>query len=259
MRLSRIFIHPIKSLDAVAVSSAKISSGGSLEQDRAYAIFDAAGKVVNGKRTDRVHALRSAWSDDFREVLLWPEGESAASAMRFVPTEPEPVNRWLSEFFGFAVTLRHNAQNGFPDDLAAFGPTIVGEASLREVQRWFPELTLESVRRRFRSNLELDGDVPFWEDRLFGAPGELKPFQLGSVQLLGHNPCQRCVVPTRDPESGAAVDDFQKIFMQRRRETLPAWATRERFNHFYRFAINTSVPPTEAGKNLTVGDAVSEL
>ena len=152
--------------------------------------------------------------------------------------------------------LRHEPRSGFPDDRAAFGPTIASEASLRTVQSWFPEITRDSARRRFRANLELSDGEPFCEDRLFGAPDELKPFQIGAVKFLGHNPCQRCVVPTRDPDTAQTIADFQKRFMQLRREQLPAWANPQRFNHFYRFAVNTSIPPTEAGKSLRLGDAL---
>jgi hypothetical protein len=152
--------------------------------------------------------------------------------------------------------LRREPQKGFPDDHKAFGPTITSEASLGEIQAWFPELSLESLRRRFRTNLELTGGAPFCEDQLFGAPDELKPFQIGGVNFLGHNPCQRCVVPTRDPDSGRSLADFQKKFMEQRKKSLPPWANAQRFNHFYRFAVNTSVPPGEAGKILRVGDVV---
>jgi uncharacterized protein YcbX len=113
------------------------------------------------------------------------------------------------------------------------------------------------VRRRFRANLELAGDAAFCEDELFAASGELKPFQIGPVKFLGHNPCQRCVVPTRDADTGTTTADFQKKFMQLRKEKLPIWANAQRFNHFYRFGINTSIPATEAGKILRVGDAVA--
>ena len=92
---------------------------------------------------------------------------------------------------------------------------------------------------------------------LFGAPEELKPFQIGAVKFFGHNPCQRCVVPTRDPENGESISGFQKTFMQLRKEHLPQWADARRFNHFYRFALNTSIPPSEAGKRLRVGDPLT--
>jgi hypothetical protein len=128
---------------------------------------------------------------------------------------------------------------------------------LRAVQDWYPGLTLESIRRRFRTNLELVGEEAFCEDRLYGAPGELKQFRIGDVKFLGHNPCQRCVVPTRDAGSGEAVPGFQKKFMEMRRQELPEWANAQRFNHYYRFAVNTSIPAEEAGKQLRVGDPVN--
>lgn len=254
MRLRNIQIFPIKSLDGVLVEHASITSGGILENDRIYAIFDRDAKVVNGKRTARVHELRCDFDAKIKEVRFWENGESRPG--HFQLDDPGQIEKWLGEFFGFAVALRREAQKGFPDDREAFGPTITSDASLCEIQKWFPELSLESLRRRFRSNLELAGDAPFCEDRLFGAPGELKPFQVGAVNFLGHNPCQRCVVPTRDPDRGQAVPEFQKKFMELRKQFLPAWANAQRFNHFYRFAVNTSIPSSETGKPLRVGDAV---
>jgi uncharacterized protein YcbX len=254
MRLGRIQIFPIKSLDGMLVEQAHITSGGILESDRVYAIFDKDGRIVNGKRTARAHQLRCAFDTEITEVRLWQNDKS--SAMQFQLDAPDRIEKWLGEFFGFSVTLRREPQKGFPDDRAAFGPTITSEASLREIHKWFPELTLGSLRRRFRANLELTGGEPFCEDRLFGAPDELKPFQIGAVKFFGHNPCQRCVVPTRDPDNGQAVANFQKKFMELRKKFLPGWANAQRFNHFYRFAVNTSIPPGEAGKLLRAGDVV---
>jgi uncharacterized protein YcbX len=255
VHLGQIQIFPIKSLDGLSVGQTQITSGGILANDRIYAIFDQDGKVVNGKRTARVHELRCKFDAEIKEIQLWQNGGS--SPMQFYFDAPEKIEKWLGDFFGFAVTLRREPQKGFPDDREAFGPTITSEASLSEIQKWFPELTLESLRRRFRTNLELTGGEPFCEDRLFGAPGEHKPFQIGAVKFFGHNPCQRCVVPTRDPDSGNAVTDFQKRFMELRKRFLPEWANAQRFNHFYRFTVNTSIPPDEAGKSLRVGDAVA--
>ena len=44
MQLGRITIFPIKSLDGVPVETARITSGGILENDRIYAIYDTDGK-----------------------------------------------------------------------------------------------------------------------------------------------------------------------------------------------------------------------
>lgn len=254
MELGKIIIYPIKSLDGVSLNSARITPGGILEHDRVYAIYDFDGKVINGKRSGRVHQLRAVFDACIREVCLCQNGDS--SQTRFSLDDFARINQWLTDFFGLPVFLRHEPQSGFPDDLKAFGPTVVSDASLRAVQDWFPDVPLESVRRRFRANLELTGGEAFCEDRLFGPADEFKPFQIGSVRFFGHNPCQRCVVPTRDPDTAEPVIDFQKKFMQLRREQLPAWSNAQRFNHFYRFAVNTSIPPTEAGKLLRCQDRV---
>ncbi|MGH8563795.1 MAG: MOSC domain-containing protein [Gammaproteobacteria bacterium] len=81
-------------------------------------------------------------------------------------------------------------------------------------------------------------------------------FTVGAVRFEGTNPCQRCVVPTRDPLTGTEDRGFQKTLAARRAETLPAWAPRSRFNHFYRLAVNMRIPPSEAGKPILVGDPV---
>ena len=54
--------------------------------------------------------------------------------------------------------------------------------------------------------------------------------------------------------TGADVIGFQKRFSELRREHLPAWATAEYFDHYYRLATNTRMAPSESGKTLRVGD-----
>src|SRR5581483_2540325 len=101
--------------------------------------------------------------------------------------------------------LVENLVNGFPDDLNAPGPTVISTATLRTVASWFPGLTVDDMRLRFRANLEIDGVEPFWEDRLYGEQGESVTIRIGRVTIEGVNPCQRCVVPTRDPSTGHIV------------------------------------------------------
>jgi uncharacterized protein YcbX len=254
MVISQILVYPIKSFDGVSVKEARITSGGILEFDRIYAIVDESGAYVNAKRTPRIQLLRATFDPLFQEVCLWQADDPARRPFSLV--EPETLNRHLSEFFGFSVKLTCEKNSGFPDDRTAFGPTVTSEASLVEVTKWFPEVDVSSARRRFRSNLEIAGVPPFWEDHLFGGPNETKPFRIGEVHFCGHNPCQRCAVPTRDPDRAESLPNFQKSFMELRRKHLPTWSNPERFNHYYRFAINTSILPSEAGKWLRVGDTI---
>ena len=84
-------------------------------------------------------------------------------------------------------------------------------------------------------------------------------FQIGEVQFEDGNPCQRCVVPTRDPVTGAVYPAFPEIFARQRQRTLPPWAQRSRFDYFYRLSVNTNIPADQTGKVLHVGDKVKCL
>jgi uncharacterized protein len=251
-QLARISIFPIKSLDGLIVSEAQILPSGALKGDREFAIIDGAGKFVNGKRNPKVHLLRSCFDLDARTVTIWVQGEADRQIFD-LDGDRHAMSDWLSEYFGQPVKLEQNLEMGFPDDTDSPGPTIISTGTLTTVGSWFPQLSYEQAQRRFRTNLEVDAVLPFWEDRLFTNIESSVIFKVGDIQIEGINPCQRCIVPTRDPETGEVYDRFQKIFVQKRQETLPEWVERSRFNHFYRLAINTRIPSSEAGKVLTIG------
>lgn len=253
--LAEIRLYPMKALDPVVVAEARVLPSGALAGDRRWALFDGTGAFVNGKRCPAVHRVRARWDLDDLAVELSADGSAPA---RFSLAGPlAPLERWLSRALGQPVRIGRDDAVGFPDDLAAPGPTVVSTASLEAVCGWFPGLTLEGARRRFRANLELAGVPAFWEDRLFAGPGAAVPFRIGQVRLEGTNPCQRCAVPARDPGTGAPTQGFQRIFAERRRDTLPAWADPTPFDHFYRFAVNTRLllPPAQ-GARLRPGDLV---
>lgn len=253
--LSKILLYPIKSLDGVEVASATVLEGGALAHDREFALFDADGKVVNAKRTAAIHQIRAEFDLAARAVTVWT-AERSPQVFHLDGDRPA-LNAWFSEFFGQPVTLEQNLHRGFPDDTDASGPTVVSAATLETVAAWFPGLSLAETRRRFRTNLEM-GDAPaFWEDQFLAASGQAYPLQLGEVTILGNNPCQRCVVPTRDSQTGDRTARFQATLIQQRQATLPGWAIASHFNHFYRLALNTKVPPSEAGKHIHVGDPIT--
>jgi uncharacterized protein YcbX len=119
------------------------------------------------------------------------------------------------------------------------------------VGAWFG-IAPQEARRRFRANIEIATDTPFWEDQLFGDADTAVEFRIGDVSILGVNPCQRCAVPSRDPSTGGVTPEFQRIFSEKRESGLPSWAARSRFNHYYRLAVNTRIPASQAGKLLRV-------
>ncbi len=252
-RISRIILYPVKALDGVDVAAGVLLPSGSLEHDREFVLLDPEGRPVNGKRYACVHRLRAAFDPGVTRVTLRAEGAGEAEfALR--GQEPE-LEAWLSRFFGFPVRWLR-VEGGSPDDTKAHGPTVVSLATLREVASWFEGLDENQVVRRFRANLLLDGCPPFWEDRLVGPEGTAVRFAAGEAQLLGVNPCRRCVVPTRDPFTGEPTASFPKVFAERRRAALPPWAESSRFDTTYRLAVNTAVDSAQAGRAIRRGDGV---
>jgi len=253
--LASISIYPVKSLEPVSLQQVRVLGSGALEGDRLLAMFDSEGKFVNGKRNPLVHVMRSAY-DPLTQVLRLGRAGTGLTAAFHVERQREKIDAWLAEFFGIPVWLRSNTEVGFPDDLDCPGPTVISTATLGEVAGWFAPLDVKQVRIRFRANLEIGGVPPFWEDRLYSVKGSRVRFAIGDCLLDGNNPCQRCVVPPRDPFTGQSNPQFAKVFAEKRQQTLPPWAEKSRFNHFYRLAVNTIVPPDQAGKTIRVGDEV---
>jgi uncharacterized protein YcbX len=268
--LVNIRLHPIKSLDPVSVPEARISPSGSLALDRAWALYSVDGKWVNGKRTPAIHLIRANYSHDLREVTLSvPEDRREIPTRTFAfPDAYEDAAEWFSVFFEQQIIVRYS-EDGFPDDPVANGPTIISTASLQTVSEWFtlrnegfsssPKgflgIPLDEARQRFRTTLEINGVPAFWEDQLFGEDERsVVRFQIGEINFEGSNPCARCPVPPRNPQTGEILDGFQKRFTQLRESTLPPWSPRPRFDHFYRLATNTRLAATEQNKLLRVGD-----
>jgi uncharacterized protein len=253
--LSSISIYPVKSLEPALPPAVRILRSGALEGDRTFGLHDADGKFINGKRNAKIHLLRSKY-DFFKHELSLGRAETGLTAAFDVDRDLGKIETWLGEFFGQPVFFRRNPDVGFPDDLDCPGPTVISTATLNEVASWFPPLDAAQLRLRIRANLEIGGVPPFWEDRLYGPAGTLVRFRIGECLFDGNNPCQRCAVPPRDPFTGDGYANFSQIFRRKREQTLPAWAEKSRFNHFYRLAVNTKVPEDQAGKTVQVGDVV---
>lgn len=256
--LARISLYPIKSLDGVTVTEAPVLKSGALQHDREFAIFDQQGRFVNGKRNAKVHLLRSSFDLVAGTVSLQVQGTNQQQVFQ-LHQQTEELEAWLSDYFGFTVKFVQNSLTGFPDDTNASGPTVISTGTLEAVASWFAGISVEQIRLRIRANIEIGGVPAFWEDQLFTEAGKLVQFQVGEVLFTGVNPCQRCVVLTRDALTGEAYRSFQKEFMAKRKATLPSWVELSRFNHFFRLSVNTRVPESEAGKVLQVGDEVRML
>jgi hypothetical protein len=251
--VERITVYPVKGLDGVALEEARVLEGGTLEGDREFALFDAADDVVNGKRTDGVHDLDTAFDPATGELTV----EVGEGERRRFDLEAERgrarAAEWFGGFFDADLTLERDRSLGFVDR-RGMGPSVVSTATLETVASWFEGVTVEGARRRLRANVEVGGVPAFWEDRFVGdgAPS----FLAGGVRFEGVTPCGRCVVPERDPDTGEPTPGFRERFVRRRRETFPEWADRDAFDHDYTLMLIARIPDGDRGEALGVGDTV---
>jgi uncharacterized protein YcbX len=252
-RLERLRVYPVKGFDGVEVDAADVLDGGTLEYDREFAFFDGDA-VVNAKREDRIHALSTDFDPESGAFVVETlDGETE----RFIlerERERERAEAWFESALGIdGLTLKRDRTRGFVDR-REMGPSVVSTGTLREIASWFDELSVESVRRRLRANVEISGVLAFWEDRFVGAGAPA--FEVGGVRFEGVTPCGRCVVPGRDPDTGESLPAFRERFIEKRRQTFPQWADADAFEHHFVAMLIARVPESDRGRRLRVGDPV---
>jgi len=279
-RVADLFAYPLKSNDGVALDRAAFGPAGALRGDRTYALVEAGvdpheasvggnGGYVNGKSEPAVHGLRASYDlagpTDATPTAVTlsrparPETGAAADERTFaLPGDADALAAWVGDYLGYDVALVREPDGGLPDDRDARGPTVISHATLETVAGWFDAVAdATEMRRRLRPNVVLDGCPAFWEDRLFADRGEAVRFAAGDAELLGVNPCQRCVVPSRNPDTGEEVEGFREAFIKNRRATLPDWTESDRFDHDFRLMVNTVVPEAQWETTIAVGDRVT--
>lgn len=217
MKLSALYVHPIKSCGAVRLERASLDARG-LRHDRAFMVVDGAGEFVTQRQLpamarvrcalageqlelehDRAGRFELSWEQDGPrvEVRVWGDGVEALVCLE--------ASDYLSEALGRPLRLVRmpedaarvanpaRAGEGHAVSFADGYPLLLtSEASLAELERW-RGATLDM--RRFRPNLVIDGDAPWVEE-------ELASFRLGGVPMRSVKPCERCSVITVDPDSG---------------------------------------------------------
>ncbi len=205
-----------------------------------------------------MHRLRSEIDIDVRAVTLRDESERGLGSESFSIEAAAPLENWLNAYFGFPSPSGKIAISVFPTTrirrgrqssaLARLPRSVAGlVCQSTKCAGVFGPISKSTVCRR---SGKTGSSVP---------PEQRSSFASGDVIFEGINPCQRCVVPPRDPLTGESDDTFVRRFTELRARTLPVWSTRERFNHFYRVAINTRTHGDEGGKVLHVGDSVEIL
>lgn len=214
--LSRLFIHPVKSMRGLQLSHAQVSDSG-LAFDRLFMVTEPDGTFITARQYPEMVRFTPAILPDGL-LLLAPDGTQTSVGFsdfngQYHPTEvwgnhftariaPDAINQWLSQFFPREVQLRwvgpqptRRVKNfaSVPLSFAdGFPFLLVNSASLADLQQRCPA----SVRvEQFRPNLVISGAAAWEEDGW-------AEIQIGEVLFEVTKPCSRCVFTTVSPETG---------------------------------------------------------
>lgn len=220
MRVTGLYVYPIKSCGGVRLERAQLTRAG-LQHDRWAMVVDEQGRFLSQRTHPALGRVRTQLEPDGVRASA-PEGEV------FLPftwgvegSERRPVEIWsrdavgvvhepASQLFREVLGLSGaslvvlppggerpvNPRFGQPDDRVGFADAypllLLGDASVRDLEAR-ARVTLDV--RRFRPNVTMDG-AAYAEDRL-------ARFTLGGVRFRGPKRCDRCVLTTLDPDTQA--------------------------------------------------------
>lgn len=214
--LSRLFIHPVKSMRGTQVSHAAALASG-LAFDRTFMLTDPDGTFITARQFPEMVLFTPALLPDGL-LLIAPDGSSAVIRFADFIAEPAPVevwgnhftaliapaeiNSWLSGFFPRPVQLRWVGEEmtrrvkrfdqvplGFAD---GYPYLLINEASLHDLRQRCPAgVKLE----QFRPNLVITGATAWAED-------SWSTLRIGGIVFDVPKPCSRCIFTTVSPERG---------------------------------------------------------
>lgn len=218
LKLTQIWIYPIKSLGGISLSSST-AMGKGLRYDRRWMLVDRDGKFL----TQRVHPTMAlfklsidndALTVQFKEDSInIPLTQSASPNSRFVQIWDDTVeavevgaafSQWFTKHLGIESSLvyfpEENARTVDPNynvsdehvSLAdAYPFLIIGQSSLDDLNKRVGQAL---SMKRFRPNLVFEGGEPYEEDTW-------ENFSIGTTRFQGIKPCARCVLITVNPET----------------------------------------------------------
>ncbi|MTD40504.1 MOSC domain-containing protein [Erwinia sp. CPCC 100877] len=216
LTLSRLAIHPVKSMRGLQLSHTYAGPGGPAF-DRIFMLTEPDGTFITARQLPQLVLFTPTLLPDG----LWLSGpDGSQRQVRFddflthpSPTEvwgnhftalvaPTPVNHWLSQYLQREVQLRwigpqpDRRVTRHPEVPLAFADgypyLLTSESSLDDLRRRCPA---DVGMNQFRPNLVVRGAAPWQED-------SWRLLRIGGIRFQVTKPCSRCIFTTVSPARG---------------------------------------------------------
>jgi len=219
LKVSELFIYPVKSLSGIPVSSAVVTERG-FEYDRRWMLIDENNRFITQREFSSLALLQTQITD--KGLVVEHKQNHSSLIIPFQPQtnsfinvhvwsdscKAQPVSdladKWFSDILSFSCRLvfmpdetrrrvdtryAHNKEitslsDGFPF-------LLIGQSSMNDLNNRLKE-KLSVIR--FRPNIVFTGGEPYEEDRM-------EHFVVNNIHFYGVKLCARCTIPTVDPET----------------------------------------------------------
>lgn len=263
VRISQLYIYPVKSLGGIALQEARVTSRG-LEYDRRWMLIDENNQFLSQRKYPQMALFKLELTTDGLKVIHQPSGDET-----IIPYHPQTtetvdvvvwddacngtyvsaaVDDWFSQKLQINCRLIHMTDDQIrqvdpryasPEHITSFADgypmLLVSEESVADLNtRLVEQITV----KRFRPNIVIAGVEAYHEDRM-------QHFEASGIAFYGVKPCARCVMIGVNPDTAASAP-----------EPLKTLAKFRRINHKIMFGQNLIHTGTGT---IRVGDVVKGI
>jgi uncharacterized protein YcbX len=265
MRVSELYVYPIKSARGIALTRAQLEARG-FRHDRRWMLVDAQGVFISQRELQRMALIDvsltaagltvSAEGAPGMTIPFLSTGESIRCRIWKDTVAAVPVgaqaDQWFSAFLEAPCRLvympdtarRVVDRNYVPEERVvgfadAFPLLIIGQGSLDQLnQKLRTQGESPISMRRFRPNIVVAGSRPHEED-------EWEQIRIGAVDVDVVKPCARCVITTVDIATGeAGKEPLRTLSRYRKRGSKVMFGQNAVHKQLQEIAVGDSVTVT---------------
>jgi uncharacterized protein YcbX len=225
LKLSEIYIYPIKSLGGIRLDVTNITTRG-LENDRRFMLVDENGRFLSQREHPQLAVFQTEIEAESLKITHKKNGSTLQISLQYslnlkvtqslnvqiwddetsaIEVSPE-ASSWFTQAIGIPARLvympeesqrKTDAQYSLTgEEITSFSDgypiLIIGQSSLHDLNN---RLEYPVNINRFRPNFVYTDGEPFEEDAWH-------EFTVGNVRFFGVKPCARCIMTTIDQETG---------------------------------------------------------
>ena len=263
LRVSQLFIYPIKSLGGIALDTAQLTDRG-LQHDRRWMLIDENNRFLSQREHAQMALFKIELETDSLKVTYTTDGSHIN--IPFTPLKQDlldviiwddtctgqlvsdVVDAWFTVKLGIPARLvympdethratdpRYTTQGIIASFADAYPALLIGQASLDDLNKRLAE---PLPMNRFRPNIVFEGGEPYSEDLM-------DHIRINGIDMYGVKLCARCIMTTIDQQTAVKY-----------KEPLKTLARYRRKGNKILFGQNLAFSSTET---LSIGDEINVL